>query len=453
MTTGTRVVALISVCSVLSTPAGAQPQNVAMIPTVFDEGTHEIPRVLFDEGLLAAAHELVDGEVIGPSDIEAMLDFEKQKDLAGCEEISCFAEMGGALGMAHIISWRIARVEGEWVVSGKLIDVHHAVVTARVSQFVAGDVKSLMVASKALIERLLLPQEATVSSGMTASNPMRPPERERRPWVTLGVPRDTWIRYDVYARAAEDAGLAPASFESWQKEVRPRKAAWWAYLAAYQDRRIPDELSFTQWYAESWLGTLDVTTSTPGAAVYIDDELRGTTPLELELRGKHRVALFLDGHVPVAESVTVIGGSTYELTRQLEPEQAFLKRQAVVNETRTSRRIGGWASMGSAAAMAITGAVLIGVAFGPVRDEIEQDYELVDAATNHYALDESYARVEEGIRTHNILVAIAAVAFSAGAVLAGLGGYLFASRPPTLETVVVVEPTVGGGLFRIRLDL
>lgn len=68
--------------------------------------------------------------VLAQSDIGAMVGFEKQKELAGCEGGSCLAEIGGALGVRYIVTGRFARVGSSYLCLVKLIDVQHGSVVA-----------------------------------------------------------------------------------------------------------------------------------------------------------------------------------------------------------------------------------------------------------------------------------------------------------------------------------
>ena len=65
-------------------------------------------------------------EAIGMADIEALLNHEQQKALLGCEDASCIAEIGGALGVDALLSSSIGRVGDTIVLSIRLNDTHNA---------------------------------------------------------------------------------------------------------------------------------------------------------------------------------------------------------------------------------------------------------------------------------------------------------------------------------------
>ncbi len=73
-------------------------------------------------------------QAIGPDDINAMVGFESMKDATGCDDASCIAEIGNALGVDYLIAGNVASLEGSMVLTLKLIDVRGTRVAARVNR-------------------------------------------------------------------------------------------------------------------------------------------------------------------------------------------------------------------------------------------------------------------------------------------------------------------------------
>ena len=80
-------------------------------------------------------------------------------------------------------------------------------------------------------------------------------------------------------------------------------------------------------------GTLDVVSQPPGASVYVDDELAGTTDAEWGRLvrsglspGRHRIRLSLAGHLDVTEDVDVGAGVRVDFRRRLAEAQAMDRR-------------------------------------------------------------------------------------------------------------------------------
>jgi hypothetical protein len=70
---------------------------------------------------------------MGPADVRAMLTAEQQKNLLGCNDESCMAELAGALGADWLIGGSVGRLEDLYVLSLQLIDARKARVTSRAS--------------------------------------------------------------------------------------------------------------------------------------------------------------------------------------------------------------------------------------------------------------------------------------------------------------------------------
>ncbi|MEK7703518.1 MAG: hypothetical protein AAB426_01055 [Myxococcota bacterium] len=138
---------------VLPVSASAK-SKLAVLPTQFDEtSAGKVPK-LFDDYLLTAVQNAGDFEVIGQDDISALLGFEKQKDLVGCDDMSCIADIGGALGVDRLVVVKIAHLQDEWISTAKLINIREARVEARSSDFVAGEVRDLLRAVPEIVRKL-----------------------------------------------------------------------------------------------------------------------------------------------------------------------------------------------------------------------------------------------------------------------------------------------------------
>ena len=128
----------------LALVAQAPVTKVAVIPThVDDNAKGEIPE-LFDDHVLTAVQSLAGLTAIGQDDINAMLGLEQQKELLGCDDVSCVAEIGGALGVDKLMVLKVARVGAKWAVTAKIMTTDPPSVEKRTSNFVEGGTEELM---------------------------------------------------------------------------------------------------------------------------------------------------------------------------------------------------------------------------------------------------------------------------------------------------------------------
>jgi hypothetical protein len=84
-------------------------------------------------------------------------------------------------------------------------------------------------------------------------------------------------------------------------------------------------------------GTLAVRSDPPGAEVYVDGILQGTTPVDLTgvPAGTHTLELRKAGYAPINESIEVEAGGTTEIVRQLEQPTAQPTLPPAANEGAT----------------------------------------------------------------------------------------------------------------------
>src|SRR2546421_6199645 len=102
--------------------AFAERSGVAVLDI---QGTGIDPELLptLTEILTVEINELGKYKVVAGRDIQAMLGFERQKDMMGCSDAACLAEIGGALGVDRIVAAHIGKVGTTFVVNIKLINI------------------------------------------------------------------------------------------------------------------------------------------------------------------------------------------------------------------------------------------------------------------------------------------------------------------------------------------
>ncbi len=108
--------------------------GVAILDMAVIEGVGAgVARIVNELLVTRLARADVFGSVIGSSDIAQMVTLEQQKVLLGCEEESCIAQLGGALGVPLMIVPGIGKLGNEFVMTLKITDVEAATVKVRQS--------------------------------------------------------------------------------------------------------------------------------------------------------------------------------------------------------------------------------------------------------------------------------------------------------------------------------
>ena len=99
MKSKTRFVYLLGSVPGYSQEASAEKPGLAALDIKASHGVPPELAQLMGEILLSELKSSGQfGSVLGSSDMQAMLDLEQQKTVLGCDEDSCLAQLGGALG-------------------------------------------------------------------------------------------------------------------------------------------------------------------------------------------------------------------------------------------------------------------------------------------------------------------------------------------------------------------
>ncbi|MFH1808953.1 MAG: hypothetical protein ABIJ09_09430, partial [Pseudomonadota bacterium] len=111
-----------------------------VLPFQLAQGLDEKSGKILDEVFLSELTPLIPQgvQVVGSSDVTAVLGFEQQKMLVGCDESSCLMEIGNALGASHIVVPSLGKFGEQFIVTTKVIDVKDGRVLHRKVQYVDG---------------------------------------------------------------------------------------------------------------------------------------------------------------------------------------------------------------------------------------------------------------------------------------------------------------------------
>ena len=145
-------------------------------------------------------------QVLSPDDVKALLGFQAQKQLLGCNDDSaCLAQIAGSLGARRLLDGTLARIGSSVLVSINLLDTEKAEAVIRVSRRVknATTLEPVLDVIPGLVDQLVAGNPAVTGQAGTAppaattpptAEGQPPPEsalppqlRHRRPRLTLGL--------------------------------------------------------------------------------------------------------------------------------------------------------------------------------------------------------------------------------------------------------------------------
>ena len=193
------------VCNTGVAFAAPAQRKVAVMPLVAKRMAGDTIEIL-DELLVNGLHQSAKYQIVGGSDLNAMLGFEKMKEALGCDDVACAAEIGGALGVDMIVAGSVSKLGDMVIISAKLIDPKRAEVRSR-AQIKLPDREQLFDRAVASVVRQLLGEAefnesfawdlppsgpgggspAPERGGSPASDDSDAPQRRREPVFGLGL--------------------------------------------------------------------------------------------------------------------------------------------------------------------------------------------------------------------------------------------------------------------------
>lgn len=167
-------------------------------------------------------------EVLSSRDIEAVLGFEQQKQLVGCEDAECLANIGGALGVDLLLVPRVGKLGGQYVVSINLVDTREVRSVGRVYETVSGDLDVLVTTIKASIHQLFTSGTHAGGEPSGASTWIAPVAL----WIAGGVGLATGATFGIMARSHAIHANDPAH-DGGQLEIDKARTSQIAANVAY----------------------------------------------------------------------------------------------------------------------------------------------------------------------------------------------------------------------------
>ncbi len=125
-------------CAAVLAATAERERLVVLEVTPGDEGTKRAARMV-EEQLLTELGRAGRFEVTGQSELSAVLGIERQRQLLGCAESSCFAEIGGALGARWLVMGSLGRFGNKLRLDLKLIDGKQGKAAAREGKVLDSD--------------------------------------------------------------------------------------------------------------------------------------------------------------------------------------------------------------------------------------------------------------------------------------------------------------------------
>lgn len=237
-TTRALVLVMLLVAGAWPRPVRAEDPAARTIAVLDIQGTGVDPALLptLSEILTVEVDMLGMYRVIGGRDIQAMLGFEQQKEVLGCTDATCLAEIGGALGVERILASHIGKVGDTFVVNIKLINIRIATTEARVYETVNGKQDLLIATVRTSVQKLLGPGSKAATSLRATPESGPKVKEDPPPFADSSSSADAGPRKSSTVAPSEQksraVGTAPELGET-QTEVvaedEPLYKKWWLW--------------------------------------------------------------------------------------------------------------------------------------------------------------------------------------------------------------------------------
>ncbi len=141
--------------TLISTPALAKPTRIAVLEVAVDGGADPTMKGQITGRIADVVGRRENVEVIAPDDIRAILEKEAEKQLLGCDDQSCLAEIGGALGADILLKGRVSKLEDGYAVTLSAVDATTANPLGHASETWRGESIGLLDLVVPMVDRAL----------------------------------------------------------------------------------------------------------------------------------------------------------------------------------------------------------------------------------------------------------------------------------------------------------
>jgi len=176
--------------------AAPHPPKIAVLDVEDTSGVEAARAKMLTQVLSGELPKMGRFQVVTTSEIRSMIGFEKQKQLLGCKEDSCLAELGGALGVDYLVTTQLAKFGSRYRLDLRLLDARKSRAAASEGEFIAGNDDALAEAAVEMLHKLISnghlaePEAAAASTTEPAGGLTQtaPPHRSRTAaWVVGGA--------------------------------------------------------------------------------------------------------------------------------------------------------------------------------------------------------------------------------------------------------------------------
>jgi hypothetical protein len=140
------------------------PKKIAIMDVRADGGADPVIGSQLTARIAEVVGRRTGTSVIAPDDLRALLEQETRKQLVGCTDDGCLAEIAGALGVDALVSGRISKIEKGFAFSMSLIEAKEARALGHASEVWGGESIALLDLVAPMVD-ILFSEKSAVLNG------------------------------------------------------------------------------------------------------------------------------------------------------------------------------------------------------------------------------------------------------------------------------------------------
>lgn len=166
----------------------AAPTQIAVMPLSASEGVNDKTAEAVSESIAAEVRKQPNVQVMTRQELGAVMTLERQKQLLGCQNDACAAEIAGALDVDRAVAGSVAKLGESWTVHLALLDARKAQALAHSDRRKKGSIDDVLDLLPGMVHELFSPMAATLPSADQAPAPSPPTTAAKMPSNVADVP-------------------------------------------------------------------------------------------------------------------------------------------------------------------------------------------------------------------------------------------------------------------------
>ncbi|MBW1809073.1 MAG: hypothetical protein JRJ19_16560 [Deltaproteobacteria bacterium] len=284
-----RKITLLIILSSFTINAAAEEISIAVMEFASKGGVSQEQMDALSDMLANEIRNRGEYRVIGKSDIRTALNLEEQKTMLGCNDNSCIAEIGGALGVRWVVVGNVSLFGETFLLNLKLMDVEAVKVAWGTSKKVTGGQAKLIDALALAVGEMMTsfgkPPKEVKDTGVsdpapTIVAPIIPPKTEKP--IVLKIDAGEMHPFGTWGHVTFWSGLGLVAIGGLAAGIAINEGNNYAEGGQSMDARLDSADKSRTWAGVMWTGLgLGLISMTTGVVLWLLEPDSPTTSTAL----------------------------------------------------------------------------------------------------------------------------------------------------------------------------